>query len=130
MTTPDKDTNAPTPWLIYKDGRGWYRPDASGYTNNPAEAGRYTWKDAMLHSHPNGLAGPRDGMSIHEESKVTNLHTPSDTELLRQAGEVLRALNALNESYAPFGGEIFQDRVERAWEAARAVLAAIDARKP
>lgn len=46
-----------------------------------------------------------------------------ETDLLRQAIEALKLLNALNENYAPFGGEIYQDRVERAWESTRAVLA-------
>jgi hypothetical protein len=33
----------PTGWLIYKAGRGYYRPNAQGYTNDPAEAGRYDY---------------------------------------------------------------------------------------
>ena len=55
-------------WLIFKAGRGYYRPDAAGYTFSAAEAGRYTWDDAWAHSHPNGEHGPRDGMTIHHES--------------------------------------------------------------
>ena len=57
-------------WLIYKGGRGWYRPNAQDYTNDPAEAGRYTHEQAMSYSHPNGLDGPRDGHGIAHESEV------------------------------------------------------------
>lgn len=57
-------------WLIHKQGRGWYRPKAQGYTMNPEEAGRYTYKDAMSYSHPNGHDGPRDGITIKHESEI------------------------------------------------------------
>ena len=57
-------------WLIYKAGRGWYRPNAEGYTIYPAQAGRYSHATALRYSHPNGPDGPRDGMSIRHESDV------------------------------------------------------------
>lgn len=57
-------------WLIYKEGRGWYRPNAQGYTCNSAHAGRYSREDALSHSHPNGLNGPRDGVTIHHEREI------------------------------------------------------------
>ena len=57
-------------WLIHKAGRGWYRPDAKGYTMNASEAGRYSHKDALAYSHPNGLDGPRDGLTIKHESEL------------------------------------------------------------
>ena len=41
---------------------------------------------------------------------------------VRELVEALGHLVALNEEYAPFGGEIFQDRVDRTWESARAAL--------
>ena len=50
-------------YLILKSGY-YYRPNAQGYTNNPAEAGRYTLEEATKLSHPNGPHGPRDGMSV------------------------------------------------------------------
>ena len=54
-------------YLICKYG-GYYRPNAQGYTAHKAEAGRYTLTEAIAHSHPNGLDGPRDGMTyIHED---------------------------------------------------------------
>ena len=34
----------------------------------------------------------------------------------------LAALVKLNDEWAPFGGEIYQDRIERTWSAARAAL--------
>lgn len=62
-------------WLIHKAGRGWYRPEARGYTGNPAEAGRYSYEDAYSHSHPNGESAPRDGITIKRASTV--LATPA-----------------------------------------------------
>jgi len=49
-------------YLICKHG-GYYRPNAQGYTSDPAQAGRYTLEEAISHSHPNGPNGPRDGMT-------------------------------------------------------------------
>ena len=77
-------------WLIHKDGRGWYRPDASGYTSNPAEAGRYNYYEALRHSYPNGKTGPRDGIKIFHEHYVPNAAAPSDPHLLRDALEALK----------------------------------------
>lgn len=37
--------------------------------------------------------------------------------------EALEALLKLNDDSGPFGGELYQDRVDRAWENARAVIA-------
>lgn len=37
--------------------------------------------------------------------------------------EALAELCALSDDHAPFGGEIYQDRINRAWDAARAALA-------
>lgn len=60
-------------WLIYKAGRGWYRPNAQGYASLPSEAGRYTLSEAIAHSHPNGPDGPRDGITIkHESALISN----------------------------------------------------------
>jgi hypothetical protein len=38
--------------------------------------------------------------------------------------EALRELVQLNDDYSPFGGEMFQDRVNRTWDRARAIIAA------
>jgi len=48
-------------YLIRKNGM-FYRPNAQGYTCDPAYAGRFTLSDAIRHSYPNGLDGPRDGI--------------------------------------------------------------------
>ena len=50
-------------YLILKRGM-YYRPDRNGYTSSPSEAGRYTLAQAVFLTHPNGLDGPRDGMSF------------------------------------------------------------------
>lgn len=54
-------------WLIHKSGRGWYRPNAQGYTSDITQAGRYSYEDARSYSHPNGWDGPRDGITIKHE---------------------------------------------------------------
>jgi hypothetical protein len=36
--------------------------------------------------------------------------------------EALTALMELNDNHSPFGGEMYWDRVERIWDAARAAL--------
>ena len=54
-------------YLIQKHGI-FYRPDARGYTIFKRDAGRYTLKQAINHTHPNGPDGPRDGMVyIHQD---------------------------------------------------------------
>jgi hypothetical protein len=50
--------------------------------------------------------------------------TPQPAPDVAALVDALRTLVALNENYSPFGGEIYQDRVNRAWENARAALAA------
>ena len=64
-------------WLIHKAVRGWYRPNAKGYTGCIAEAGRYSHEDALDYSHPNGWDGPRDNITIKHESEVARPPRPS-----------------------------------------------------
>ncbi len=66
----------PKCWLISKAGRGWYRPDAQGYTAFVRDAGRYTLDEATRHSHPNGPDGPRDGITIHHISTLSEPVAP------------------------------------------------------
>lgn len=49
-------------YLICKYG-GFYRPNSKGYTDQIAEAGRYTLSQAIIESYPNGPDGPRDGIT-------------------------------------------------------------------
>lgn len=51
-------------YFITKGG-AYYRPNAQGYTCSRDEAGLYTLAEAILHSHPNGPEGPRDGIGYH-----------------------------------------------------------------
>jgi hypothetical protein len=44
------------------------------------------------------------------------------------AKTALKNLLALNDTHSPFGGEIYRDRVDRAWDAARSALASIQAK--
>lgn len=53
-------------YLIRKHG-GYYKPNSQGYTGSAILAGRYTLAEAESITHPNGLDGPRDGMTyLHE----------------------------------------------------------------
>ena len=52
--------NEPHPKLTIRDGVILYKIRQ--------QDGRYSYADALAHSHPNGINGPRDGMSIKHES--------------------------------------------------------------
>lgn len=57
---------------------------------------------------------PRDGAGTN------------DAHLIAAAPEMLEALRRLvnlDDNQGPFGGELYQDRIERAWDAARAAIA-------
>ena len=112
------------PWIDWAggecpvaDGISWQVRFRNGKeVEKPSAASNYRWDhepDELPHGDYDIIA--------------YRVHLPAD-DLLRQAIEALRNLNELNENYAPFGGEIFQDRVERAWGSARAVLTAYDKR--
>jgi DNA-binding NtrC family response regulator len=77
-------------WLIHKAGRGWYRPNAQGYTNDTAQAGRYSHEEALSYSHPNGWKGPRDGMTIIHEDALPAALPPYEKQL-RKALEDMTA---------------------------------------
>lgn len=57
-------------YLIHKDGRGYYCAGAKGYTLNADNAGRFSLKDAIAYSHPNGPSGPRDGITYQHEGSI------------------------------------------------------------
>jgi len=63
INNADEATKAlmPEQYLITKGG-AYYRPNAEGYTRDIAEAGRFTFDEAVSHSLPNGPDGPRDGI--------------------------------------------------------------------
>ena len=57
-----------TPRYLIRKYSAWYRPNSAGYTGSAIMAGRYTLDDAEKITYPNGLDGPRDGMTfIHED---------------------------------------------------------------
>lgn len=129
MLTPEQRAAG---WLIYKAGRGWYRPNAQGYTMNPAEAGRYSHADALSHSHPNGPDGPRDGLSIKHESEVLGATLPTaprrqtmtKTEALV---EELRALHVWPQSIADHHADVLTSRqIEKLYEVGNVAHRAAD----
>ena len=91
-----------TGWLIYKGGRGWYRPNSQGYTGDPAEAGRYTRAYALSYSHPNGMDGPRDGMFIKHETEVPGACAPPPDGPVTDTQGDIEAANRLFNGSAHF----------------------------
>jgi hypothetical protein len=80
-------------YLIRKSG-AWYRPNSAGYTNNIAEAGRYTLAEAEAITHPNGPDGPRDNMSYEPDCD-------SAQALALSIDEILSALDCGGEGSQP-----------------------------
>lgn len=81
-------------YLVFKQGRGYYRDGARGYTLNVNEAGRFSLEDAVRYSHPNGPNGPRDGITYkHESEAVAGTSCESDLTIhrLMQERDDLRA---------------------------------------
>ncbi len=112
----DLPEGAPQPetWLIHKVGRGWYRPNAQGYTNNPAEAGRFTHVEALSYSYPNGLEGPRDGLTIKHERDVPGALPAPDL-----AAELAEALRDIADNTDDAGARDCALAALAKWEARR-----------
>ena len=97
-----------------------------------SDAPEVIWIDDERHEHHwhEGKA-PLRSTYAHVVGEYRRADLPPTLAQAMQAPEVremvdaLGRLVALNEEYAPFGGEIFQDRVDRTWEAASAALASI-----
>lgn len=60
-------------YIIFKNGRGFYRPESSGYTSSITDSGRYSLADAIDITHPNGPDGPRDGMTYRHENEYSSV---------------------------------------------------------
>ena len=71
MAHPDTPAPERPAYLIRKNGY-WYRPNSCGYTASTIQAGRYTLKDAIKITHPNGPGGPRDGMEFYHEDTIND----------------------------------------------------------
>lgn len=56
---------------------------------------------------------------------VRDDHSEALEAQVKAAVEALDRLVGLADDYSPFGGELLQDRVDRAWDSARAALAQI-----
>jgi hypothetical protein len=92
--------------------------------------------DAMaLMRHDPFLIGLREewaGMAPDEDGDWVSFHAiralpaadPLADPRVQALVEALRELVQLNDDYSPFGGEMFQDRVNRTWDRARTALAA------
>lgn len=94
-------------YIIYKAGRGFYRPNACGYTLHTADAGRYSLQDAISHTHPNGPDGPRDGMTYKHESEYAD-GTSCEKDL--QIEELRRTVAMLKRGQEEIGKELADAR--------------------
>lgn len=93
-------------YLIRKGG-AYYRPNAAGYTNNIAEAGRYSLDDAIRHSHPNGPNGPRDGIDYMPAPTF-----PSEAEWRAQSeDERYQFLKSLYAQAHPLPGDALEQAI-------------------
>ena len=81
-------------YLIFKAGRGWYRPSNKGYTAFKFDAGRYSEAEAKSTTHPNGWDGPRDGMIYKHESEVHDYPSDRIEELEAKLASALDALRS------------------------------------
>jgi len=77
-----------------------------------------TMCEAKVDYFPRHRAGAR--VSYERDFLQTCFENELDDALAREAA--LTVLVNLNENHGPFGGEIYQDRVERAWDNARALV--------
>jgi hypothetical protein len=98
------DTSTEATYLIRKGG-AFYRPNCQGYTISVIQAGRYTLEEAERETHPNGLDGPRDGMSyLHEDDAISDdwdsyRALAAERDALRAALEKMRAVLEQIESH-------------------------------
>lgn len=108
------------PKYLIRKGAYWYRPNGQGYTTDPAQAGRYTYAQAVQYTHPNGLDGPRDELSYVLESEVPGANpTASQHDKLVEA---LRPFARLQVPKKPEGNASFYMIFHKHIEAARAAL--------
>ena len=75
---------------VIRKGGYFYRPKAEGYTSNANDAGRFSLKQAILHSFPNGPDGPRDGITYELATR-----TPDPTPVALSDEEAFRQLHLL-----------------------------------
>jgi hypothetical protein len=61
-------------------------------------------------------------LGIIQGDIVAHLTVVALTARVAELEAALTALMELNDNHSPFGGEMYQDRIERTWDAARAAL--------
>ena len=100
------------------------KPKGSGYRADLTEKGKL-YARAIYHDDTR--------TDIHDTAKARIAELVVDVEHLNQfcidkdariaeLEAALRALMELNDNHSPFGGEMYQDRIERTWDAAREAL--------
>jgi len=73
-------------------------------------------RDTELARVTNELAASRN------EAVMNYVELTAATRRIAALTEALQSLMDLNDNYAPFGGELYRDRVDRTWDKARAAL--------
>ncbi|MBY5821451.1 hypothetical protein [Rhizobium leguminosarum] len=94
------------------------------HTKGPWTLSEETHRDGLrsklLHGMPEGM------LAIIRVEHQGRYYGDANARLIAAAPELLEALTALvdiNENGGPFGGELYRDRVERAFDAARTAIA-------
>ena len=114
-------------YLIRKGGY-YYRPNSQGYTTEASAAGRYTLDEAEKLTHPNGVLGPRDGLSFIHLDDLPTFHTAQSDALavMVKAREALAGLLKVAKHGSPNADDRVKQRVSAVF-AARTALADLDA---
>lgn len=115
------------------------RPVSGAHTPGPwrvEDGTTLIWGDCIPHDHSSrGMGYPiaacRTNPSGNWSTGPYADEAEANARLIAAAPDLLAAvqkLMALNNEHAPFGGEFYQDRLDCAWDAARAALAKAEGR--
>ena len=104
---PPKPAHTPGPWFAVRNSCYWE-------VNPERNLGDYSVPFTVADCCASAPGDPDGGLM------------EANARLIAAAPDMLAALQgllALNDNYAPFGGEFYQDRIDRAWDIARAAIA-------
>jgi hypothetical protein len=82
------------------------------------------WVDPSSEDDLNMYVGHGSSTMDYLNMDVSYTRTDISQARIAELEAALTALMELNDNHSPFGGEMYQDRIERTWDAARAALKA------
>ena len=105
----------PGPWICYAD-----IPSADPNWHIVTTANKLRVL-ANVHIEPGNSVDPANAALIAAAPTITAELIAARTRIAELEG-ALRALLDLNDNHGPFGGEMYQDRIDRTWDRSRAAL--------